>query len=86
MARVEAGGGDVEVLDPYAATNPEEFFAVATELFFEQPELMAGSYPVLYRSLAACYRLDPAAWPSLGTFGAAGASKRIAQAPPAKGM
>ncbi len=86
VARVEAGRGDVEVLDPYAATNPEEFFAVATELFFEQPELMAGSYPVLYRCLAACYRLDPAAWPSLGTFGAAGASKRIAQAPPAKGM
>lgn len=47
-------------LDPYAATNPPEFFAVATEYFFEQPGQMKRHYPELYEELAAFYRQDRA--------------------------
>lgn len=42
-------------LDPYAATNPPEFFAVATEYFFEKPTMMKRHYPELYEELAAFY-------------------------------
>ncbi|MEC9372422.1 MAG: M90 family metallopeptidase, partial [Planctomycetota bacterium] len=49
------------ILDPYAATNPAEFFAVATELFFERPRAMRRTHPDLYDQLAAFYRQDPAA-------------------------
>lgn len=50
------------VIDPYAATNPAEFFAVTTELFFERPALLAAERPALYRQLQRCYRLNPGAW------------------------
>lgn len=47
-------------LDPYAAENPGEFFAVMSETFFETPHLLKKEYPVLYAQLAAFYRQDPA--------------------------
>jgi len=47
-------------LDPYAATNPPEFFAVATEFFFEKPTTLRRHYPELYQELAAFYRQDTA--------------------------
>ena len=46
-------------LDPYAAEAPEEFFAVASEHFFELPETLAGEHPAVYAQLAAFYRRDP---------------------------
>jgi MtfA peptidase len=46
----------------YAATDPAEFFAVASEVFFEQPRRMASESPALYEELAAFYRVDPAGW------------------------
>ncbi|MBM5811451.1 MAG: zinc-dependent peptidase [Gammaproteobacteria bacterium] len=49
-------------LDPYAAEDAGEFFAVASEAFFEQPRELAARHPQLYRGLAAGYGLDPAAW------------------------
>ena len=49
------------VLRDYAATNPAEFFAVATEAFFERPVELAGAAPDLYRVLRGYYRQDPAA-------------------------
>jgi MtfA peptidase len=49
------------LLDEYAAESPAEFFAVATEFFFERPAQFKARYPDLYRILAAFYRLDPAA-------------------------
>lgn len=52
------------VLDDYGATNPAEFFAVATEAFFEKPRQMRDRDPELYRVFADYYRLDPAAWPA----------------------
>jgi MtfA peptidase len=47
-------------LDAYAATNEAEFFAVATEHFFEQPRLMIKHAPDLYRVLKNYYQQDPA--------------------------
>ena len=45
----------------YGATNPGEFFAVATEVFFDQPGELAAFEPALYDVLARFYRQDPAA-------------------------
>jgi Mlc titration factor MtfA (ptsG expression regulator) len=50
------------VLDAYGATSPAEFFAVATETFFERPHDLKAQSPDLYRVLAEFFRLDPAAW------------------------
>ncbi len=47
-------------IDPYAAEAPEEFFAVTSEHFFEQPRLLRKEYPEVYDQLAAFYRQDPA--------------------------
>ena len=48
-------------LDPYAATDPGEFFAVAAEAFFTAPEHFRAEYPELYREFSAFFRQDPAA-------------------------
>lgn len=45
----------------YGATNPGEFFAVATEVFFEQGPELAELEPALYDVLTRFYRQDPAA-------------------------
>jgi Mlc titration factor MtfA (ptsG expression regulator) len=49
------------VLDAYGTTNPAEFFAVATECFFEKPRRLERAYPELYSELRRFYRRDPAA-------------------------
>ena len=51
--------GRERAVDLYAAENPAEFFAVTSELFFEQPEALHGQYPGVYRQLAAFYRQNP---------------------------
>lgn len=56
MRRVEQGRS---VLRPYAAEAPSEFFAVAVEHFFEQPQPMARRHPELFRALVSFFRLDP---------------------------
>ena len=48
------------VLGEYAATNPAEFFAVATEVFFERPEPLRLRHPEIYAELSRYYGLDPA--------------------------
>lgn len=53
--------GREELLDAYGATNPAEFFAVASETFFERPAQMKDRHPELYAELALFYRQDPAA-------------------------
>jgi len=50
------------LLSYYGATNPAEFFAVASEVFFEQPAAMATLHPALYAELRTLYRVDPVAW------------------------
>ena len=44
----------------YGATNPGEFFAVATEVFFGLPAELAAHEPELYDVLKRFYRQDPA--------------------------
>ncbi len=51
------------VLDPYGAESPEEFFAVATEAFFQTPLPLRENQPDLYNLFALYYRQDPANWP-----------------------
>jgi Mlc titration factor MtfA (ptsG expression regulator) len=48
-------------IDPYGATNPAEFFAVVTEMFFEKPRALKQRHAALYEELATFYKQDPAA-------------------------
>jgi Mlc titration factor MtfA (ptsG expression regulator)/lipoprotein NlpI len=50
------------LLDPYGATNPAEFFAVASECFFLQSAALRQRHAALYQLLADWYRQDPAEW------------------------
>ena len=59
--RDAAQDGRATVMDSYGATNPAEFFAVATECFFEKPRMLAERHPSLYACLKGYYHQDPAA-------------------------
>ena len=48
-------------IDPYAAENPAEFFAVVTETFFEAPRRLWDTYPDVYEMFKQFYRQDPLA-------------------------
>ncbi len=50
------------VMNSYGATNPAEFFAVATETFFEKPHQLLKNHPALYEQLQRYYQLDPRQW------------------------
>ncbi len=52
------------VLDTYGAENPSEFFAVATETFFERPRALKARHPELYSELRRFFRQDPAGYSS----------------------
>jgi|SaaInlV_100m_DNA_5_1039725.scaffolds.fasta_scaffold00450_11 MtfA peptidase len=54
--------GKNRVIDSYGATSPVEFFAVATESFFEKPTQMQRRLPKLYKQLSDFYGVDPANW------------------------
>lgn len=45
-------------IDPYALTNQAEFFAVAAEYFFNQPERMAEDHPELFGLLEEVFNQD----------------------------
>ena len=51
--------GENTVLREYGATNPAEFFAVATECFFGRPQEMQHAHPKLYAAMKEFYRQDP---------------------------
>ena len=57
----ELARGEEPFIDPYAAENPAEFFAVASEFFFDVPGWLKDVEPELYALLHAFYRQDPAA-------------------------
>jgi hypothetical protein len=57
--RYNAVMGEASLLSHYGATDPAEFFAVASEAFFEQPRLVAHLHPALYAELSGVYRVDP---------------------------
>jgi Mlc titration factor MtfA (ptsG expression regulator) len=60
--RAEALFGEHGVLDHYGATSPAEFFAVATESYFEQPWRLAARHPALYAEFLKYFRVDPREW------------------------
>ncbi len=51
--------GDELPLDPYALESPAEFFAVASEQFFERPAALHQHLPEVYRQLELFYRQHP---------------------------
>jgi hypothetical protein len=57
-----ADAGEETLLDPYGSEDEAEFFAVASETFFELPGELAAEHPALYGELSRFYRLDPARW------------------------
>jgi Mlc titration factor MtfA (ptsG expression regulator) len=58
--RGRSGARRRTVLRSYGATNEAEFFAVATEAFFEKPLQLRKKQPQLYEVLKEYYRVDPA--------------------------
>ncbi|MGH8496317.1 MAG: zinc-dependent peptidase [Gammaproteobacteria bacterium] len=54
--------GATPFMDEYGASDPAEFFAVATETFFIEPRHLERAQPALYGELEAFYGVDPASW------------------------
>ncbi len=57
-AEMQAIHEDRSDIDPYGGTSPVEFFAVASEYFFEDPGLMSVKHPELYEVMQIMYRQD----------------------------
>jgi len=60
--RMQVQAGQQGLIDPYAATDPAEFFAVVSEVFFEQPGALARAHPALFREFAQYYATNPLHW------------------------
>jgi Mlc titration factor MtfA (ptsG expression regulator) len=60
--RTDIEAGRPTLIDAYAGTSPAEFFAVVSEVFFEQPDRLAVAEPELYAQFRDFYSLDPALW------------------------
>jgi len=75
---VEAGRR-VKALDSYGAEDEAEFFAVATESFFERGLFLKTHHPGLYDVLAWYYNQDPASWPPVASSPPAGTTGRERQ-------
>lgn len=56
MLCMQVDAGETPLINPYAATNPAEFFAVACEYFFTAPEILKDCSPGVHRQLALLYR------------------------------
>ena len=54
--------GQATLIDPYGATNHQEFFAEAIVTFFEKARSMRREEPALYAQLSELLALDPAEW------------------------
>jgi Mlc titration factor MtfA (ptsG expression regulator) len=54
--------GAPSLFDYYGATNPAEFFAVTSEVFFEQADKFHTKHPMLYQQLKNYYQVDPVHW------------------------
>lgn len=60
--RQKSARGRKSVMDDYGASNPAEFFAVATETFFEKPVQLKRKHPELYKELYGFYKVNPLEW------------------------
>jgi Mlc titration factor MtfA (ptsG expression regulator) len=54
--------GKPTAMDQYGSSDPAEFFAVATEAFFERPGRLFRDHPDLYEQLRMFYKVDPNRW------------------------
>lgn len=54
--------GDAGLIEPYAATDPAEFFAVCSELFFARSRELAAQHAALFDELRRYYRVNPLSW------------------------
>ena len=55
IRQMKNGGSDINI---YGATNQTEFFAVVSEYFFEQPDLLKANHPELYEMLGRIYKTE----------------------------
>ena len=62
LLQQQANTGTPSIFDYYGATNPAEFFAVASEVFFEKAQQFYSQHPQLYRQLTQYYHVDPTHW------------------------
>jgi Mlc titration factor MtfA (ptsG expression regulator) len=53
IGQMKTYGSDI---DMYGATNTTEFFAVISEYFFEQPDLLKANHPDLYKMIGRIYK------------------------------
>lgn len=60
VAKVERG--EPTLIDPYGATNHQEFLAEGIVTFFERPRELLGAEPALYEQFSQLLALDPASW------------------------
>ncbi|MEM6160999.1 DgsA anti-repressor MtfA [Erwinia sp. P6884] len=56
---IDLVGENAASIDPYAASDPAECFAVLSEYFFSAPELLSSRFPSLYRRFTRFYHQDP---------------------------
>jgi len=62
LLRYRKKKGKKSVMNKYGATDPAEFFAVATETFFEKPKQLQKKHPELYDELRGFYQVNPVEW------------------------
>ena len=62
--RAAEAADEPTVLDTYGGENPSEFFAIATEAFFERPRALEAKHPELYAALRQFFRQDPSRYSS----------------------
>ena len=62
LLQQRAASGQPSLMSDYGATDPAEFFAVASEVFFEQPQRLAAEHPALFRELSGLFRVNPLSW------------------------
>lgn len=58
----QAAAGIPSISDYYAATEPAEFFAVVSEVFFEKYKQFSLEHPAFYQQLKGYYQVDPIHW------------------------
>ncbi|NRD73284.1 zinc-dependent peptidase [Shewanella sp. VB17] len=62
LLQTQAQHNTPSIFSYYGATNPAEFFAVITEVFFERPDEVYQSHRALYIELTHFFKLDPINW------------------------
>jgi len=62
ILKQQAISGEPSLFSYYGATEPAEFFAVASEVFFEKSKKFSIEYPTLYKQFTQYYKVDPVHW------------------------